>query len=190
MAERILIVDDEPGILHALQRLLRHGLSAPDGSRYQVDECANGALALEQARRQVYALAISDYRMPEMNGVDFLTALRTLQPDCERIILSGYADLNALVRAVNEAAIARFIAKPWADFELLSAVRQVLQVRDLVIENRRLADLVRTQQGQRRQHRQPVIIIAFGLHQHDDQSHQRPCDDRPPYAPTPFAHAS
>lgn len=148
MAERILIVDDEPGILHALQRLLRHGLSAPDGSRYQVDECANGALALEQARRQVYALAISDYRMPEMNGVDFLTALRTLQPDCERIILSGYADLNALVRAVNEAAIARFIAKPWADFELLSTVRQVLQVRDLVIENRRLADLVRLQQGQ------------------------------------------
>ena len=43
--------------------------------------------------------------MPEMNGVDFLTALRTLQPDCERIILSGYADLNALVRAVNEARV-------------------------------------------------------------------------------------
>jgi two-component system, probable response regulator PhcQ len=148
MAERILIVDDEPGILHALQRLLRHGLSAADGSRYTIDECANGALALEQARRHVYALAISDYRMPDMNGVDFLTGLRTLQPECERIILSGYADLNALVRAVNEAAIARFIAKPWADFELLSTVRQVLQVRELRMENRRLADLVRSQQGQ------------------------------------------
>jgi len=104
--------------------------------------------ALERARSHHYALAISDYRMPEMNGVDFLTALRTLQPDCQRIILSGYADLNALVRAVNEAAIARFIAKPWADYELLSAVRQVLQVRELLIENRRLADLVRAQQGQ------------------------------------------
>ena len=148
MAERLLIVDDEPGILHALQRLLRHGLTAADGSRYIVDECANGVQALERARSRHYALAISDYRMPEMNGVDFLTALRTLQPDCQRIILSGYADLNALVRAVNEAAIARFIAKPWADYDLLSAVRQVLQVRELLIENRRLADLVRAQQGQ------------------------------------------
>jgi len=148
MVERILIVDDEPGILHALQRLLHHGLTTPDGSRYQVDECANGAVALEQARRHVYALAISDYRMPEMNGVDFLTSLRTLQPECERIILSGQTDLNALVRAVNDAAIASFIAKPWADFELLSTVRRVLQMRELVMENRRLADLVRTQRGQ------------------------------------------
>ncbi|OWQ84129.1 hypothetical protein CDN99_24950 [Roseateles aquatilis] len=148
MAERILIVDDEPGILHALHRLLRHGLTAADGSRYIVDECADGAQALERARSHVYALAISDYRMPVMNGVDFLTALRTLQPECERIVLSGYTDLNALVRAVNDAAIARFIAKPWADYELLSAVRQVLHVRELTLENRRLADQVRRQQGQ------------------------------------------
>ncbi|MDH0867817.1 response regulator [Mitsuaria sp. GD03876] len=148
MVERLLIVDDEPGILHALQRLLRHGLITPDGGRYVVDECADGAQALARARSQHYAMAISDYRMPVMNGVDFLTELRTLQPDCERIILSGYTDLNALVRAVNEAAIARFIAKPWADYELLSAVRQVLQLRALTLENRRLADLVRAQQGQ------------------------------------------
>lgn len=148
MADRLLIVDDEPGILAALRRLLRHGLSTADGERYQVDECASGEQALAMAREHAYALAISDYRMPGLSGVDVLAELRALQPDCGRIILSGYADLNALVRAVNEAGIDRFLAKPWADYELLSAVRQVLQVRALMAENQRLADLVRVQQGQ------------------------------------------
>ncbi len=147
MSDRILIVDDEPGILHALHRLLHHGLTSAQGQRYQIDECSDGAEALEMAHRRVYALAISDYRMPVMSGVDFLTQLRSLQPDCGRIIVSGYADLNALVRAVNDAAIARFISKPWADYELLSAVREVLHVRELTRENLRLADLVRQQQG-------------------------------------------
>ncbi|SEL89283.1 Response regulator receiver domain-containing protein [Roseateles sp. YR242] len=152
MTERILVVDDEPGILHALQRLLRQGLVDGNGQRYLVDECASGELALEHASVHVYALAISDYRMPEMNGVDFLSALRRLQPDCQRIILSGYTDLNGLIRAVNEAGITRFIAKPWTDYELLSAVREVLKVRELTLESRRLADIVRTQQGQLNAH--------------------------------------
>lgn len=148
MTDRILVVDDEPGILHALQRLLRRGLVTGDGQRYIVDECTSGAAALELASVNIYALAISDYRMPEMSGVDFLIALRHLQPDCQRIILSGYADLNGLVRAVNEAGITRFIAKPWTDYELLSAVREVLKVHDLTLETRRLAELVHAQQGQ------------------------------------------
>ncbi len=147
MQERILIVDDEPGILHALHRLIRHGLTTPGGERYIVDECSHGAQALEQARRHVYALAISDYRMPEMNGVDFLTGLKALQPDCQRMIVSGYADMDALVRGLNDAGIVRFIGKPWVDLDLMSAVRQVLQMRELLLENRRLADVVRVQQG-------------------------------------------
>lgn len=147
MQERILIVDDEPGILHALHRLIRHGLTTPGGERYLVDECSNGAEALEQARRHVYALAISDYRMPEMNGVDFLTGLKALQPDCQRMIVSGYADMDALVRGLNDAGIVRFIGKPWVDLDLMCAVRQVLQMRELVLENQRLADVVRVQHG-------------------------------------------
>jgi two-component system, probable response regulator PhcQ len=147
MDERILIVDDEPGILHALNRLLRHGLTTASGGRYVVDECAHGAAALERARRHVYVLAISDYRMPEMNGVEFLTALKDLQPDCQRMIVSGYTDMNALVRAVNDAGIVRFVGKPWVDLDLLCVVRQVLQMRHLMMENQRLADQVRVQQG-------------------------------------------
>jgi two-component system, probable response regulator PhcQ len=147
VSERILLVDDEPHILTALQRLLRNGLKNAVGERYQVECFTDAATALSRARECAFALTISDQRMPGMSGVSFLTALREVQPDCGRIILSGYADLNALMAAINDAAIDRFISKPWTDFELLSAVRQVLRIRELTIENQRLADQVRQQRG-------------------------------------------
>lgn len=147
MSERILLVDDEPHILTALQRLLRNGLKDAAGERYQVESFTDATLALARARECAFALVISDQRMPIMTGVEFLKELRQVQPDCGRIILSGYADLNALMAAINEAAIDRFISKPWTDFELLDAVRQVLRIRELVVENQRLADEVRQQRG-------------------------------------------
>jgi len=147
MADRILLVDDEPHIISALQRLLRSGLRDAAGERYEVESFTDAARALARARERSFALAISDHRMPGMTGVEFLSQLRDIQPDCGRIIVSGYADLNALVAAINQAGIARFIAKPWADFELLSAVRQVLQIRALTLENQQLADQVRLQTG-------------------------------------------
>ncbi len=147
MTERILLVDDEPHIVSALQRLLRNGLKTTSGERYAVEGFNDAATALQRASECSFTLAISDHRMPGMTGVEFLSRLRQLQPDCGRIILSGYADLNALVAAINEAEIARFISKPWADFDLLSAVRQVLRIRELTIENQRLADQVRQQMG-------------------------------------------
>lgn len=147
MSERILLVDDEPSILNALQRLLRNGLKDAAGERYAVESFTDAASALQRAQECSFALAISDHRMPGMTGVEFLSKLRVVQPDCGRIVLSGYADLNALVAAINEAEIARFISKPWADFDLLSAVRQVLRIRELTMENERLADQVRQQMG-------------------------------------------
>ncbi|MGQ3054112.1 MAG: response regulator [Roseateles sp.] len=147
MSERILLVDDEPHILSALQRLMRNGLKDVDGVHYQVESFTDAALALARARECTFAVAISDQRMPGMTGVEFLTELRKVQPDCGRIILSGYTDLGALLAAINEAEIARFISKPWVDVDLLVAVRQVLQVRVLTLENQRLADQIRQQMG-------------------------------------------
>jgi len=147
MSERILLVDDEPHILSALQRLLRHGLRAADGRAYRIEAFTNADAALARAAEATFALAVSDYRMPGRDGVDFLRALRVLQPECGRIILSGYADLNALVAAINEAGISRFVAKPWTDFDLLSAIQQALSLRMLTLENQRLADEVRLQRG-------------------------------------------
>lgn len=148
MSERILLVDDEPNILSALQRLLRHGLRGDGRPGYPIEIFSDPLAALARARETSFALAISDYRMPRMSGVEFLTELRIVQPDCARIILSGYTDLNALIAAINEAEISRFISKPWTDYDLLCTVRQVLRIRELATENQRLADQVRVQQGQ------------------------------------------
>jgi response regulator RpfG family c-di-GMP phosphodiesterase len=82
-----------------------------------------------------------------MDGIEFLKAAKEIQPDAARLILSGYADLNALVRAVNEVGIERFIGKPWNDYDLMSAIGQALAHRELLLENRQLANLVRLEMG-------------------------------------------
>lgn len=146
---RILIVDDDESILKALRRLL---LLTPCticdvSQKLQVDFFSSPHDALEKARSTAYALVLSDYRMPLMNGVQFLKAFREIQPDAARLILSGYADLNGLIGAINEAGICRFISKPWNDYELIATLGQVLTLRELTLENQRLADQVRLEAG-------------------------------------------
>jgi len=146
---RLMIVDDEEAILRSLRRLLLAVPCRTGHSSYQleIEVFASPLQALERARHAAFDLFLSDYRMPGMDGVAFLKAVRELQPDAARLILSGYADLNALLGAINEAQIFRFLSKPWNDFELVSAIAQALEYRDLMLENQRLADLVRVQMG-------------------------------------------
>jgi response regulator RpfG family c-di-GMP phosphodiesterase len=79
--------------------------------------------------------------------VQFLKAFRALQPDAARLILSGYADLNGLIGAINEAGISRFLSKPWNDYELVAAIGQALALREMTLENQRLADQSRLAMG-------------------------------------------
>jgi len=146
---RIMLVDDEPNILNALRRLFAQAPFRDTGeSRLQAETFTSPSAALQRAGDGVaFDLVISDYRMPEMDGVAFLKAFRKVQPNAERLILSGYADLDVLVGAINEAQIFRFISKPWHDYELTSAVAQALAHRDLLLDNQRLADQVRLQHG-------------------------------------------
>lgn len=146
---RILIVDDEESILKALRRLLSLTPCAAGGKIYSlsVDTFSAPEAALAKARHTAYDLVLSDYRMPGMDGVQFLKAFRELQPDCARLILSGYADLNGLIGAINEAGISRFLSKPWNDYELMAAIGQALALRDLTLENQRLADRTRLAMG-------------------------------------------
>lgn len=146
---RILIVDDEDSILNSLKRVLRLAPCVYGNKRYSLEVSAfNSPLAaLEAARSEDFDLFMSDYRMPGMDGIEFLKAAKAIQPDASRLILSGYADLNALVRAVNEVGIERFIGKPWNDYDLMSAIGQALAHRDLMLENRQLANLVRLEMG-------------------------------------------
>lgn len=146
---RILLIDDEPGILNALSRLLRHSpLTAGNAAvRPKVETFDSGPAALARVGELAFDMVVSDFRMPEMDGVAVLRRVRELQPDCARVILSGYTDLNGLVGAINDARIDRFIAKPWNDFELVSALSQILQIRALRLENEALADQMRLQRG-------------------------------------------
>jgi DNA-binding NtrC family response regulator len=145
---RLMLVDDEPNILSSLRRALNAMSSDVFEGGVQIETFEYPMQALERAKESAFDLVISDYRMPVMDGVAFLEALRKLQPHVARLILSGYADLGAMIGAINRANIFRFIAKPWDALELEIAIRQALEHRNLLIENQTLADLVRVQKGQ------------------------------------------
>jgi two-component system NtrC family sensor kinase len=129
---RILFVDDERNVLRSLERLFLD-------EDYEVLTANSGPEGLETLEQSgPFQLIVSDYRMPSMNGVVFLTEVCRRWPDTERIILSGYADTAAIVGAINQGQIYKFIAKPWNDDDLLHAIREALDRYELRASNRRL----------------------------------------------------
>lgn len=139
----VLCVDDEKNILNALRRLLRQ-------ERFRLVTAGSGAEALEVLERTEAHLVVSDQRMPEMSGVEFLSRVKERHPDVIRIILSGYTDVHAITEAVNKGHIYKFLLKPWNDDTLKLEVRQALQQYDLVADNRRLHERVVQQNDQLR----------------------------------------
>ncbi|MCW9023825.1 MAG: response regulator [Gammaproteobacteria bacterium] len=137
---QIMLVDDEENILKALERIFR------GQTDWEIESYSNVKDALKRAQVTNFDLFLSDYRMPEMNGVEFLSEVKNLQPNSMRLILSGHTDLEALLGAINNAEIYRFVTKPWQDYELISTIKQALAFRDVLVENRHLADQVRAQQ--------------------------------------------
>ncbi|MBI5891833.1 MAG: response regulator [Nitrosomonadales bacterium] len=126
---RILLVDDEQNVLNALRREL--------GGDYELETFDDPAAALEHCRATQFDLVIADYNMPGLNGIEFLKQFKQIQPDASRILLSGEADINTLIRTVNETHIYRFLSKPWERSELQSNIRQALAHHDAIMENRR-----------------------------------------------------
>ncbi len=146
---RVMLIDDEPNILRALRRVLAATDCSYGGTTYPIELETHHSPheALERARHVSFDLFLSDFRMPGMDGVQFLKAVRELQPNAARLILSGYADLNGLIAAINEAQIYRFLSKPWNDYELVSAIAQALAYRKLTMETQHLADEARLVRG-------------------------------------------
>ena len=134
---RILCIDDEQNVLRSLKRLFLDDsyevLTAPSG--------AEGLLILAQSG--TVPVVISDYRMPGMNGVEFLSEVRKRWPETVRIVLSGYADTGAIISAINEGQIYRFVAKPWNDDELRVTVANALERYDLGRKNLELTEELR-----------------------------------------------
>lgn len=134
----LLLVDDEIYIMNSLKRLLRK-----DG--YQILSAENGKAALEILSTNQVGVIISDQRMPEMTGVEFLRRVKELYPDTIRIVLSGYADIKSITDAINEGAIYKFLSKPWEDEQIREQVREAFHNYELKQENTRLkSELERT----------------------------------------------
>lgn len=140
----LLFVDDEPSILSALRRLFR-----PLGYRVLLAESARAGLSVLEG--EPVDLVVSDMRMPEMDGAQFLERVRNQWPDVVRILLTGYADINSTIAAINRGEIHRYIAKPWEDQDLILCVRDGLQRCRLERENRSLLALSRAQNDELRQ---------------------------------------
>ena len=144
----VLLVDDEPAILQALVRTLRRGTADGLWQPLRTEVFTDPQAALARAKEQAFALAISDFRMPGMNGAQFLTALRECQPDCQRVILSAHADFEGLTHAINAARIAQFLSKPWNEPELLAVVHEQLEEHHRNVETTLLAEQQRLARGE------------------------------------------
>jgi DNA-binding NtrC family response regulator len=135
MSARLLVVDDDPGIRRALQRLLRR-----DG--HQVTAAAGGPEALEKCRETDFDLAVVDLMMPGMDGLELLSRLGSEHPGVAVIILTGNASVESAVRAMKAGA-QDYLTKPFSNQEVLERVRRACRFRQLEAENRRLRAEVR-----------------------------------------------
>lgn len=130
----VLFVDDEANILKTLQRLFLD-------EDYDVYTANSGREALELIDSGVLpTVIVSDQRMPEMGGAEFLEKAKAKVPDSIRMVLTGYADINAAVDAINLGGIYRYIMKPWNDQDLKMSVAEAVDRFNLVAENRRLTE--------------------------------------------------
>lgn len=117
---RVLCVDDEPNILRALSWLLKKD--------FQVVTAASAQEGLVLVKQGNFDVIISDQRMPEMSGVEFLREVKTLAPRAMRILLTGYSDMQAVLQSVNESEVFRFVPKPWDVVELPQIVSQAAEI--------------------------------------------------------------
>ncbi|NOR70058.1 MAG: response regulator [Methylomarinum sp.] len=128
---RILLVDDEPNVLSSLRRVFRR-------ENYQIEVAMNGEEALQILAQNKFQLMISDFKMPRMDGAQLLKQVKSRYPKIIRIMLTGYADTDAVMGAINEGAVYKFILKPWNDDDLRVTVGLALEQYDLLQKNQQL----------------------------------------------------
>jgi DNA-binding NtrC family response regulator len=133
----ILLVDDEPHVLKSFQRALRK-------EPYTLMTAEGGEEGLKLLEAREVSLVISDYNMPRMNGLEFLKEVKALYPHILAIMLTGQAEIEIAVQAINEAGVYKFIQKPWDDTDLKITILRALESLDLVSERDRLLQKVKS----------------------------------------------
>ncbi len=133
----ILMVDDEPNVLKAFQRALRR-------EPYTLMTAESGEAALNLLDARDVSLVISDYSMPRMNGLELLGMVKSSHPHILTIMLTGQAEMQVAIQAINEAGVYKFIQKPWDDEDLKITLRRALESIDLASERDRLLRKVKS----------------------------------------------
>lgn len=126
----LLVVDDEPDLVQSVQDLLRFD--------YRVLGTTRATEGLKIMEREQVDIVMTDQRMPEMTGVEFLKNLREAFPDTTRLLFTAYADIDAVTDAINEGNVYRYITKPWEPQELRAILRQAAEHHDLLEERKKL----------------------------------------------------
>lgn len=127
----LLLVDDEESILRSLRRVFWN-------EGYRIVTATSGPEALDLLKKDPVSLIISDQRMPDMIGAEFLSQAKSIRPHAIRIMLTGHSHVEAATQAINEGEIFRYLTKPWDDDQLRMTVREALGRYDLERQNRRL----------------------------------------------------
>lgn len=129
----LLFVDDEENVLKSLRRVFRQ-------ENYSIRTAPDAATALKMLKEKPCHLMITDYKMPGMTGADLLRTVKDIYPDTIRILLTGQADTDAVMAAIKEGAVYKFILKPWNDDDLRVTVGLGLEQFDLKQENAKLRE--------------------------------------------------
>jgi two-component system NtrC family sensor kinase len=173
----VMLVDDEPNILTSLQRLLRK-------EGYQIVTSASGpeGLALLEQLSQdgrVASVVVSDFRMPTMNGVEFLSRVRERYPETVRLVLSGFADADTIQSAINQGQVYKFVAKPWDDEDLRVIIHSSVKRYEVVKKAR--AILGRANALHKEAERVGLTLGAARADEAvDEQTQPVPCGETPP----------
>lgn len=125
-AQAIVVVDDEDIVLTSIESLLTLETD------YDVFTFSSAKEALGYIEEEDAGLVISDYLMPEMDGITFLGHVREIRPEIPRIILTGYADKENAIKAINDVGLFQYIEKPWDNDDLLIIIRNGLERRNLL----------------------------------------------------------
>jgi signal transduction histidine kinase len=134
----VLFVDDEDHVLNSIRRVLRH-------EPYKVITNVSALSALEFLKSQTVQMVVSDQKMPEMAGIEFLEKVRLAAPDTIRVMLTGYSELKTAEAAINQVEIYRFLSKPWNDEELKATIIQGLTKWQLKDANRKMFAVIERQ---------------------------------------------
>jgi signal transduction histidine kinase len=136
----LLVVDDEPDLVQSVKDLLRFDFRVLGATR-----ASEGLRIMDREHVQVI---MSDQRMPEMTGVELLGQVKVAHPDTVRLLFTAYSDLSAVIDAINQGSVYRYIAKPWRTEELKTVLKQAVEYYELQEERR---NLVRTVQQKNEQ---------------------------------------